>query len=116
MSGPEPAIATTEPDRWALAHRSAAFQQLRSRHHGFTLPVTAGFLAWYASYVLLATYAPALLAVRVAENVTVGLLLGVAQILATFAVTAVYVRFARRRLDPLAAQVRAAVGQDGGAA
>ncbi|MGD9531571.1 DUF485 domain-containing protein [Pseudonocardia sp.] len=117
MSGPEPvATTTTEPERWAAAHRSGTFRELRRRHRGFTFPVTLGFLVWYACYVLLATYAPALLAVRVGGNVTVGLLLGVAQILSTFVVTAVYVRFAHRRLDPLAARVRSGMGLDGGPA
>jgi uncharacterized membrane protein (DUF485 family) len=43
----------------------------------------------------------------VSGGITVGLLVGLAQFASTFALTAAYVRFARRRIDPLAAQIRA---------
>lgn len=96
---------------WDELHASVEFRQLRHRHRSFTIPVTVGFLLWYAAYVLLATYASEQLAVRAFGNVTVGVLLGVAQILSTFLVTAVYLRYAARRLDPLAARVRANAGE-----
>lgn len=97
------------PDRWDVASTDPDFQELRRRLRGFVFPATAGFLLWYAAYVLLATYAPALLSIRLAGNVNVGLVLGVLQILSTFVITAVYLRYANRRLDPLAARVQAAV-------
>lgn len=106
-TGRSTAAPPVRPETWAGVQADPRFQDLRRRHRRFTLPVTAGFLLWYAAYVLLATYADDLLAVRAVGNVTVGLLLGVAQILSTFVVTAVYVRYAARRLDPVAAEVRA---------
>ena len=70
--------------------------------------MTAAFLLWYLAFVLLASYARELMATPVSGVITVGLLVGLAQFVSTFALTAAYVRFARRRIDPLAAQIRTA--------
>ena len=44
---------------------------------------------------------------EVVGNVNTGLLLGLGQFLTTFVITAVYVRFANKQLDPRAAAIRA---------
>jgi uncharacterized membrane protein (DUF485 family) len=95
------------PD-FAAVHASAAFAELRGRFRRFVFPVTGLFVAWYLTYVLLAAYAPDLMATRVAGSVTVGLLLGLGQFATTLLITLAYTRWARRRLDPKAAEVRAA--------
>lgn len=87
----------------------AEFVVLRRRMRGWTFPMTAAFLLWYLAYVLLASYARDVMATPVSGGITVGLLVGLGQFVSTFALTAAYVRFARRRLDPLAAQIRADV-------
>jgi uncharacterized membrane protein (DUF485 family) len=69
--------------------------------------MAAAFLLWYLAYVLLASYAREFMATPVSGGITVGLLVGLAQFASTFALTAAYGRFARRRVDPLAAQIRA---------
>ncbi|PWW62677.1 DUF485 domain-containing protein [Actinokineospora spheciospongiae] len=101
-AGPAPG-----PD-YAAVHASAAFTGLRRRFRRFVFPVTGLFLAWYLTYVLLAAYAPDLMATRVAGSITVGLLLGLGQFATTLLITLGYTRWARTRLDPLAAEVRAA--------
>ena len=68
--------------------------------------MTALFLAWYLLYVLMATYAPAFMSAKLWGNITVGLVFGLLQFVSTFAITMWYVRFADRRLDPLAEQLR----------
>jgi uncharacterized membrane protein (DUF485 family) len=83
------------------------FTELRRRLRGRVFPMTALFLLWYLAYVLLASYAREFMATPVADGITVGLLVGLAQFASTFALTAAYVRFARRRIDPLAARIRA---------
>ena len=83
------------------------FTELRRRLRGWVFPMTAAFLLWYLAYVLLASYAREFMATPVSGGITVGLLVGLAQFGSTFALTAAYGRFARRRLDPLAAQIRA---------
>jgi uncharacterized membrane protein (DUF485 family) len=89
------------------------FTELRRRLRGWVFPMTAAFLLWYLAYVLLASYARELMATPVSGGITVGLLVGLAQFASTFALTTAYVRFARRRIDPLAARIRADLGRGG---
>jgi uncharacterized membrane protein (DUF485 family) len=88
------------------------FRALRRRMRGFAFPMAAAFLLWYLAFVLLASYARDLMATPVLGEINLGLVLGLAQFVTTFALTAGYVRYARKRLDPLAAQIRTAV-EDG---
>ncbi|PRW64038.1 DUF485 domain-containing protein [Actinopolyspora mortivallis] len=94
------------PEQWARAHSSAEFVALRRRLRGFVFPVAVLFLAWYLLYVLLADYAHGFMSIRLFGNINVGLVLGLLQFVSTFGITALYVRFANRRLDPLAGKVR----------
>jgi uncharacterized membrane protein (DUF485 family) len=86
---------------------SPEFQELRSRLRRFVFPMTAFFLIWYATYVLLGAFAHDFMATPVFGNVNVGLLIGLGQFLTTFIITGIYVRFANRELDPRAAAIRA---------
>ncbi len=87
--------------------RSEKFQELRRRHRSIAFPLTIAFLAWYFLFVLLADYAHGFMSHKLAGNITVGLVFGLLQFVSTFAITAWYVRFADRSLDPLAGQIRA---------
>jgi uncharacterized membrane protein (DUF485 family) len=49
-------------------------------------------------------------------SINVAILLGLAQVVTTFAVTMWYVRFANKRLDPLAEQIRDEIELDAAAA
>ncbi|MGE3287384.1 MAG: DUF485 domain-containing protein [Pseudonocardia sp.] len=91
---------------WQNVQASPEFAELRGRLRRFVFPVTALFLGWYALYVLLATYAPGFMSIPVLGNINVGLIMGLLQFVSTFAITAWYVRFADRRLDPLSASLR----------
>ena len=86
---------------------SPEFQELRTRLRRFVFPMTAFFLIWYATYVLLGAFAHDFMAIQVFGNVNVGLLIGLGQFVTTFAITGIYVRFANRELDPRAAAIRA---------
>lgn len=97
------------PD-FAAIHDSPEFAALRRRFRRFVFPAAALFLLWYLTYVLLAAYAPDLMSHRLTGLVTVGLVLGLLQFVSTAAITIGYVRYARRRLDPMAAELRAAAG------
>ena len=85
---------------------SPEFQDLRKRLRNFVFPMTAFFLIWYVVYVLLAAYAHDFMATKLFGNINVGLVLGLAQFVTTFAITGLYVRFADRKLDPAAEIVR----------
>jgi uncharacterized membrane protein (DUF485 family) len=91
---------------WEEIAASPDFQELRHRLRSFVFPMTGLFLAWYLLYVLLASYAPSFMAIKLVGNINVGLVFGLLQFVSTFAITFLYVRFADRRLDPLAAQLR----------
>lgn len=82
------------------------FQGLRRRHRNFVFPVLALALLWYLAYVLLAGYAPEFMATPVFGRVNVGLLIGLGQVATTFIITMIYVAYANRRLDPVAAEIR----------
>ena len=91
---------------------SPQFRELKRRHRSFVLPVAALFLIWYLVYVLLADYAHDFMATPVFGNVNVGLLLGLAQFVTTFAITMWYVWYANRKLDPLAEELRTSLAAE----
>ena len=86
---------------------SPEFQELRHRLRRFVFPMTAFFLVWYGTYVMLGAFAHDFMATRVWGDINIGLLIGLGQFLTTFIITGVYVRFANRELDPRAAAIRA---------
>jgi uncharacterized membrane protein (DUF485 family) len=56
--------------------------------------------------VLLASYAHDFMSTRVFGSVNIAMVLGLAQVVTTFAVTMWYVHYANKRLDPLAEEIR----------
>lgn len=104
-SPPEPSGSAAEPD-WEQIRDRSDFQELRRRLLRFVFPMTALFLAWYLLYVLMASYAPAFMAIKLIGNINVGLVFGLLQFVSTFLITFLYVRFADRRLDPLIGEIR----------
>ncbi|GAA1797863.1 DUF485 domain-containing protein [Agromyces neolithicus] len=97
---------TAPPVDYRAVQESPEFQRLRSRHRRFVFPVLAVCLVWYFAYVLLAGYAHDFMSTPVFGSVNVAILLGLAQVVTTFAVTTWYVRYANRQLDPVAEQIR----------
>jgi uncharacterized membrane protein (DUF485 family) len=91
---------------------SPDFRELQRRHRSFVFPLAAVFLVWYFIYVLLAAFAHDFMATPVIGSVNVGLLFGLGQFVTTFVITMLYVRYANRRLDPLAEKIRTEL--DGG--
>ncbi len=96
----------SEARDWEEIASRPEFQVLRHRLRSFVFPMTGLFLGWYLLYVLLASYAPAFMAIKLFGNINVGLVFGLLQFVSTFLITFLYVRFADRKLDPLAAQLR----------
>lgn len=96
----------SEAQDWEAMLARPEFQELRRRLRRFVFPMTALFLTWYLLYVLMATYAVGFMSIKLWGNINVGLVFGLLQFVSTFAITAAYVRFADRKLDPLSAQMR----------
>jgi len=81
--------------------------ELKHRQRRFAFPMAIFFLAWYFGFVLLAAFAPELMATPVFGVINLGLLLGLAQFVTTFTITMIYVSYSNRVLDPLDAKLRA---------
>ncbi|MEU5695978.1 DUF485 domain-containing protein [Actinosynnema sp. NPDC020468] len=103
--------AAGNPDFVAIRD-SEDFQELRRRWTIFVLPVTCGFLAWYLGYVALSAYAPTFMSTEVYGVLNIGLIFGLLQFVTTITLTLSYARYARRRLDPQVAAVRALTSED----
>ncbi|MFI0481683.1 DUF485 domain-containing protein [Actinomadura sp. 9N215] len=79
---------------------------LRRRYRRVATTVGTVFLGWYFAYVGLSAFAREFMARPVAGHVNVALLLGVLQFVSTFVLAGAYAVYARRRLDPLAGELR----------
>ena len=110
MSSVEKSTATTD---WEAVQAEPDFQDLRRRLRSFVFPVAGLFLVWYLLYVLLATYAPSFMAIKLFGQINVGLVFGLLQFVSTFAITLAYARYANTRLDPIAKQLRDEIEGDG---
>ncbi|WP_410669015.1 DUF485 domain-containing protein [Amycolatopsis sp. cmx-4-68] len=99
----------TGPD-YAGIQASREFVSLRRRFRAFVFPLSFAFFAWYMTYVLLAAYAHDFMSRKVFGQVNVGILFGIGQFASTALVTWLYLRYARRRLDPRVAELRARAG------
>jgi uncharacterized membrane protein (DUF485 family) len=102
---PEPPAVPAGPDYGRIQH-SPEFVSLRRRLRRFVFPLSLLFFAWYMTYVLLAAYAHDFMSVKVAGEINVAIVLGLLQFVTTIVITAVYVRFANRTLDPRVARIR----------
>ena len=100
------ATYTPEEAKYLAAQEAPDFQELRRRYRGWVLPVAAAALVWYFLYVALAAYAPDFMAEPVIGNINVGLIMGLLQFVTTFGVTALYIRYADRVLDPVSSRIR----------
>lgn len=94
------------PEEYRQAQNSPEFAELKRKFRRFAFPMTFAFFAWYLLYVLLSTYAPDFMATEVFGNVNLGILLGLAQFVTTFAITHLYVSHANRNTDPIADEMR----------
>jgi uncharacterized membrane protein (DUF485 family) len=101
----QPQDATASVD-FQEVQQTERFKKLRKRHRSFVFPMAAAFLLWYFAYVLLADYAVGFMSIKVWGNINVGLILGLLQFVTTFGITAWYVSYSNRKLDPIAAEIR----------
>jgi len=99
-------VSVPSGQQFVTIQASPEFAELRRKLRRFVFPMTALFLAWYATYVLLGAFAHDFMAIKVFGNINVGLLIGLGQFLTTFIITGLYVRFAHRELDPRAEAIR----------
>jgi uncharacterized membrane protein (DUF485 family) len=101
-----PTETAVSGQEYMAVQSSPEFQELRSRLRRFVFPMSALFLVWYTIYVLLGAFAHEFMATKVWGNINVGIIVGLSQFVSTFIITAIYVRFANRELDPRAKAIR----------
>lgn len=107
------AAATVRPGAGRMGGECAViasdrkFRLLRARFQRLVVRFVGVFLGWYLLYLGLSAFARGFMAHSVIGHVNVALLLGVLQFASTFGLAWYYSRYARRMLDPLAAQIRA---------
>jgi uncharacterized membrane protein (DUF485 family) len=102
-SGGRPVISEAS---YAEVAQSEEFGRLRKTFRGFVFPVTIAFFLWYALYVFLSAYARDFMGTKIVGNINVGLVFGLLQFVSTFVIAWWYARWASRKLDPLADDIR----------
>ena len=80
--------------------------ELENRHRRFVWPATAFFLVYYLALNVLAGTSPGLMGTKLFGEFTFGYLFALSQFLMAFVVAWVYSRWAARRIDPLATDLR----------
>ncbi|HKN56961.1 MAG TPA: DUF485 domain-containing protein [Amycolatopsis sp.] len=112
---PAPPVRRGGPDYEGI-RQSREFVSLRRRLRAFAFPMSFVFFAWYMTYVLLAAYAHDFMSRKVFGQVNVGMALGIGQFVSTALITWLYLRYARRHLDPRVAELRERAGTPAGGA
>jgi len=104
-----PSAAKSQPtnSEFVAAAASPEYGRLRRAFRSFAFPMTIAGLASYFVYVILSIYATEAMAKPLIGSLNVGMTLGLFQFLVTYVWTAIYVRYANRRLDPIAADLKA---------
>lgn len=103
---PATGLVASDAIDFPAVQRSPRFQELRRRHRSFVFPMTAFFLVWYLAYAITAMYAPGFMSRKVMGNINIGMVWGLLQFVTTFGITAWYVLFANKVLDPEAVGLR----------
>jgi uncharacterized membrane protein (DUF485 family) len=80
--------------------------ELEHRHRRFVWPATVFFLVYYMALNILAGTSPDLMGRKLFGEFTFGYLFALSQFLMAFVVAWVYSRWAARRIDPLATDLR----------
>lgn len=96
-----------DDDRYVAVHDSAQFKALRRQSNSFILWASVVFFGWWFLGCALATFVPDFFRQELGSSMNVGLLFVLLSFAFVVALSAVYLRYARTRLDPLSEQIRA---------
>lgn len=99
--------SAADGDRYAAVYDSAQFKALRRRSNTFIAWISAAFYGWWLLVILLAAFVPTFFRKGLGGPINVGLLFVFLSLNLVVVVSAVYLRFARNRLDPLSERIRA---------
>jgi uncharacterized membrane protein (DUF485 family) len=107
-----PASSSSEDERYLTVQQSEEFGRLRTTLRNFAFPMTVAFFLWYLLYVLLSAYARGFMSVKVVGNINIALIFGLLQFVSTFLIAWLYARYAARKIDPLADEIRAGLDRE----
>ncbi|WP_371530693.1 DUF485 domain-containing protein [Streptomyces sp. NBC_01283] len=96
-----------DDDRYAAVHGSAQFKTLRRQSNAFILWASVIFFGWWFLGCALATFAPDFFRQGIGGPMNLGLLFVLLSFAFVVTTSAVYLRYARTRLDPLSERIRA---------
>jgi len=82
------------------------FVDLRRRFRNFVFPMTVAFLTWYLLYVVLSAFGRGFMDTKVVGHLNVAFFFGLLQFVSTFLIAWAYSKFANRRIDPVARELR----------
>ncbi|MEV0776496.1 DUF485 domain-containing protein [Streptomyces sp. NPDC050433] len=94
-------------DRYVAVHDSAQFKALRRQSNAFILWASVLFFGWWFTGSALATFAPDFFRQKVGDTMNVGLVFVLLSFVFVVALSGLYLRYARTRLDPLSERIRA---------
>ncbi|MEU6008143.1 DUF485 domain-containing protein [Streptomyces sp. NPDC047453] len=99
--------AEADGNRYVAVYDSAQFKDLRRRSNTFIAWASVIFYGWWLLVLLLAAFVPDFFRKGLGGPMNVGLLFVLLSLALVVTVSAVYLRFARTRLDPLSERIRA---------
>jgi uncharacterized membrane protein (DUF485 family) len=94
-------------DRYVAIHDSTQFRTLRHKFRRFAVPASAVFVGWWFVTILFGAYGPGIYSANVVGSVNVGTLAVLVTLAIVVVIAAMYLKYARTELDPLAEDVRA---------
>jgi uncharacterized membrane protein (DUF485 family) len=95
------AVTATE-----VVGRDPEMVELEARHRRFVWPATIFFLLYYMALNVLAGSVPDVMGKKLFGEFTFGYLFALSQFVMAFVVAWIYTSWAKRRIDPLAADLR----------
>ncbi|MEX1655036.1 MULTISPECIES: DUF485 domain-containing protein [Streptomyces] len=106
---PSPYEAGPEPADRSSVSRQPAYQSLRRSHRRFGVRATAVAVGGFLLYVLLSSFAPALMNTSVSGHLTIGLALGLGQFVLMSVIVWRYLVHMRTRVTPVVRGLRGLV-------
>ncbi|MFE3459885.1 DUF485 domain-containing protein [Nocardiopsis aegyptia] len=87
-------------------HSDPRFLALKRSLYSFIFPMSIAFLAWYLLYVLMSAFGRDFMGTVLFGNINVALVFGILQFASTFGIAILYTRYARKKLDAQATELR----------
>ena len=94
------------PEAYSRMDADPRFVDLRRRFRNFVFPMTVAFLTWYLLYVVLSAFGRSFMDTKVVGHLNVAFFFGLSQFVTTFLIAWLYSRFANKRIDPVARELR----------